>query len=217
MSVYTLECRDQRFYVGFSTDVLRRVAEHFFGRGALWTRLHPPTKVVEIVTGDRELENAKTIALMARFGWQNVRGGNYCSLVLKTMPPPLARALAYAPPRPLALPSDESYEFEEHLVHLRRASAGWIARVSGPLTIACTSGVKVFKATSEDCLRLAVEQWIVQSRVVDTVSDDVSAEAFQLLCTHTEGKDEHHQYEELADEANAQLSAHDEDAVSNMR
>jgi hypothetical protein len=154
---------------------------------------------------------------MARFGWQNVRGGNYCSLVLKTMPPPLARALAYAPPRPLALPSDESYEFEEHLVHLRRASTGWIARVSGPLTIACTSGVKVFKATSEDCLRLAVEQWIVQSRVVDTVSDDVSAEAFQLLCTHTEGKDEHHQYEELADEANAQLSAHGEDAVSNMR
>jgi hypothetical protein len=167
MSVYTLECGDRRFYVGFSTDVLRRVAEHFFGRGALWTRMHPPTKVVEIVTGDRELENAKTIALMARFGWQNVRGGNYCSLVLKTMPPPLARALAYAPPRPLALPSDESYEFEEHLVHLRRASTGWIPRVSGPLTIACTSGVKVFKQESEELLRTTVEQWIMRALEID--------------------------------------------------
>ena len=168
MSVYTLQCRDQRFYECFSTNVLRRVAEHFFGRGALWTRLHPPTKVVEIVTGDRELENAKKIALMARYGWQKVRGGNYCSLVLKTMPPPLARALSCAPPRPLALPSDESYEYEEHVVHLRRANTGWIARVSGPLTIACTSGVKVFKQESEELLRTTVEQWIMRAlEIVD--------------------------------------------------
>jgi hypothetical protein len=78
-------------------------------------------------------------------------------------------------------------------------------------------GVKVFKAPSEDCLRFAVEQWIMQSRVVDAVSDDVSAEAFQLLCSHTEGKDEHHHHAELASEANAQLSAHDEDTVPNVR
>jgi hypothetical protein len=44
------------------------MAEHFLGRGSYWTRLHPPIKVLEVVPGNKELEAAKTIALMCRVG-----------------------------------------------------------------------------------------------------------------------------------------------------
>jgi predicted GIY-YIG superfamily endonuclease len=36
MSVYTLELEGGRFYVGYTDDVPRRIAEHFMGRGAHW-------------------------------------------------------------------------------------------------------------------------------------------------------------------------------------
>ena len=42
MSVYTLELQGGNFYVGYSDDIPKRMAEHFLGRGSHWTRLHPP-------------------------------------------------------------------------------------------------------------------------------------------------------------------------------
>ena len=40
--VYLLECRGGRIYTGIATDVDRRLAEHRAGRGARFTRAHPP-------------------------------------------------------------------------------------------------------------------------------------------------------------------------------
>ena len=74
MSVYTLELEGGNFYVGFSDDIPKRIAERFLSRGSKWTRLHPPIKVLQVVPGDKELESAKTIALMCRVGWRRVRG-----------------------------------------------------------------------------------------------------------------------------------------------
>ena len=105
MSVYTLELEGDNYYVGFSDDVPRRVAEHFLLRGAHWTRLHRPVKVLEVVPGNKDLENAKTIALMCRLGWRKVRGGAWCATELKSMPIPLARALSQKPPK--ELPADK--------------------------------------------------------------------------------------------------------------
>ena len=42
--VYLLECRGGRVYTGIATDVDRRVAEHVAGKGARFTRAHPPTR-----------------------------------------------------------------------------------------------------------------------------------------------------------------------------
>ena len=68
MAVYTLELDGGNYYVGFTDDIPKRMAEHFLGRGSHWTRLHPPIKVLEVVPGNKELESAKTIALMCRVG-----------------------------------------------------------------------------------------------------------------------------------------------------
>ena len=44
--VYILECMDGTLYTGISTDVARRYAEHLSGRGARYTRTHPPRRLL---------------------------------------------------------------------------------------------------------------------------------------------------------------------------
>jgi len=40
--LYLLECEDGSLYTGITTDVVRRFAEHLSGKGARYTRAHPP-------------------------------------------------------------------------------------------------------------------------------------------------------------------------------
>jgi putative endonuclease len=47
--LYLLRCRDGSLYAGITTDIERRFSEHMSGRGAKYTRSHPP----ECVLGSR--------------------------------------------------------------------------------------------------------------------------------------------------------------------
>ena len=44
--VYIVECSDGSFYTGWSVDVEARVKVHNAGRGARYTRMHRPVKLV---------------------------------------------------------------------------------------------------------------------------------------------------------------------------
>lgn len=44
--VYLLECRDGSIYTGIATDVERRYAMHVAGKGARYTRSHPPLRLL---------------------------------------------------------------------------------------------------------------------------------------------------------------------------
>jgi restriction endonuclease S subunit len=44
--VYALECEDKSIYVGQTDDVLKKWKEHAAGKGAEWTRMHPPVRLV---------------------------------------------------------------------------------------------------------------------------------------------------------------------------
>ena len=44
--IYVLECANDSLYIGQTDDVGRRWSEHVTGRGAEWTRQHPPRKLV---------------------------------------------------------------------------------------------------------------------------------------------------------------------------
>ena len=46
--VYMLECRDGTLYTGCTDDIPRRLAAHNSGRGAKYTRAHPPEAVVAL-------------------------------------------------------------------------------------------------------------------------------------------------------------------------
>jgi hypothetical protein len=157
MSVYTLELEGGYFYVGYSDDVDRRIAEHFLGRGSMWTRLHPPVRVLDVVPGTKELENCTTIALMSTHGWRVVRGGAWCSVELKSMPLPLARALAGKPPPDVRV-NGVSHDYNNHLIYID--GPPWTARVSGPSTLDRPKGFRLFGCESEEAVRRMAEQWL---------------------------------------------------------
>jgi putative endonuclease len=46
--VYILLCEDGSYYTGYTKDVRRRVERHRKGRGARYTRMHQPEKVVYV-------------------------------------------------------------------------------------------------------------------------------------------------------------------------
>ena len=48
--IYLLECEDGTLYTGITTDVDRRFAEHLNGKGARYTRSHPPRRLLASAT-----------------------------------------------------------------------------------------------------------------------------------------------------------------------
>ena len=86
--VYVLELQSGKYYVGHTTNLQKRVTEHFSpAGGAAWTRLYHPTKVMEIHEGkDKVDENAMTLRYMQQYGIPNVRGGNYVQVTLEKDP-----------------------------------------------------------------------------------------------------------------------------------
>ena len=47
--VYTLALEDGCYYCGWSADPSCRIAQHFLGRGAHWTRVHQPVRVLLVL------------------------------------------------------------------------------------------------------------------------------------------------------------------------
>lgn len=48
-SVYLIECRDGSLYTGVAVDVARRFREHVAGKGARYTRAHPPRRLAAVI------------------------------------------------------------------------------------------------------------------------------------------------------------------------
>ena len=92
---YVLALRDNKYYVGITWNLNHRYAEHMQGRGARWTRMHQPVKILSVEPGDHE--NDTTIRLMREKGWQNVRGGKYCQLQMPAPPPELLEDSSQSP------------------------------------------------------------------------------------------------------------------------
>ena len=47
--LYLIECRDGSIYTGITVDVAARYAAHAAGRGARYTRSHPPLRLLATV------------------------------------------------------------------------------------------------------------------------------------------------------------------------
>jgi len=84
--LYVLELNDGCYYVGLTSDIAKRLQQHWDGEGfgAEWTRLHKPRRVMHTInTGTRntreaeDLENEVTILMMIRHGIEQVRGGHF--------------------------------------------------------------------------------------------------------------------------------------------
>jgi len=47
--VYLIECADGSIYTGIATDVAARYAAHVLGKGARYTRAHPPKRLLAVI------------------------------------------------------------------------------------------------------------------------------------------------------------------------
>lgn len=47
--LYLIECHDGSIYTGITVDVLARYAAHAKGKGARYTRSHPPRRLLSVV------------------------------------------------------------------------------------------------------------------------------------------------------------------------
>jgi predicted GIY-YIG superfamily endonuclease len=79
--IYVLQLIEDRYYVGRTSNILRRVEEHFTMGGSIYTKKYKPIKVIEVqeeLTSDDE--RIKTLEIMEKYGWEKVRGACWCSL-----------------------------------------------------------------------------------------------------------------------------------------
>jgi predicted GIY-YIG superfamily endonuclease/ribosomal protein L37E len=85
--VYVLLLEQSKIYVGFSArPVGDRFLEHFNSSGAKWTKLYRPLQVLEIRKGTEKDEDVMTLEMMDKYGWWNVRGGQWCQVELTKCP-----------------------------------------------------------------------------------------------------------------------------------
>ena len=84
--VYVWELEEDKYYIGWSENLSRRLDEHITEEGSLWTKKYKPISIVEIIRGDKSVEKSKTLEYMKKKGFQNVRGSIWCILEYKTVP-----------------------------------------------------------------------------------------------------------------------------------
>ena len=86
--VYMLECAGGRIYTGIALDVAARFEQHCSGRGAAFTRINPPVRVMAAMPcgsqgdaareeyGLKQLRRAEKVAWSQRWPWEAVRRGS---------------------------------------------------------------------------------------------------------------------------------------------
>lgn len=88
--IYVLQLQENKYYVGYTARSMNeRYHEHRVGEGSEWTRLYPPISVLEEkitsqIKSPKELscpeEDRRTLEMIKRYGWDNVRGGQWCKI-----------------------------------------------------------------------------------------------------------------------------------------
>ena len=90
--VYLIECRDGSVYTGIAIDVDRRFAQHAAGKGARYTRAHPPLR------------------LLARFAYPDRGAATRAEHAIKQLTAARKRALCDAAALVVEDSSDAKYE-----------------------------------------------------------------------------------------------------------
>ena len=64
--MYVIECCDDTYYTGYTTDVKKRIAVHNSGKGAKYTRARLPVKLIYVEGFDSKEEAMSAEALLKR-------------------------------------------------------------------------------------------------------------------------------------------------------
>ena len=75
VDIYVLECENGNVYVGKTTKGEKRLKQHINGRGAEWTKMHKPKRVMQYYTNATDADERKvTDQMIKKYGAKKVRG-----------------------------------------------------------------------------------------------------------------------------------------------
>jgi hypothetical protein len=81
--IYVMRGHD-KYYIGRTTNIVKRFNDHKNGRGAKWTQAHQMTGIIDLAPEvSKYQELVTTLKYMEDHGIDNVRGGPWCRVVLK--------------------------------------------------------------------------------------------------------------------------------------
>lgn len=81
--IYILKLENDKYYVGKTKNPNERMDEHMIGNGSVWTKLHKPVKIVDLIHNCNSFDEDKyTLMTMSKYGIDNVRGGSFSSIIL---------------------------------------------------------------------------------------------------------------------------------------
>ena len=85
--VYVLELNNNKYYVGRSKQIIKRITDHFNNKGSKYTRKNKPINIISIIEESNKFdEKNKTLEIMKKYGYENVRGYAWCSNILRGPP-----------------------------------------------------------------------------------------------------------------------------------
>jgi hypothetical protein len=82
-TVYILKLEDNKYYVGKTENINKRVLEHFTNNGSEWTKKYKPIEIINKYKSDDNIyEQRYTWETMVKYGIDNVRGAAHCKIEL---------------------------------------------------------------------------------------------------------------------------------------
>lgn len=120
--IYWLCLENDKYYVGRTSDIHRRIGQHFLGEGAKWTKLHKPKRVISYTKELNEYhEDYMTLLMMKKYGVDNVRGGKWCMQFFNnTKKSQLTAFASYI---------DENLSIEENMIRIYNVRIDYIVTV----------------------------------------------------------------------------------------
>jgi len=79
--IYVLQLQNNKYYIGKTTNIDKRIEEHKNGNGSVWTNKHKFISLIETYKyNDKFDEDKYTKEYMSKYGIENVRGGSYTTV-----------------------------------------------------------------------------------------------------------------------------------------
>lgn len=78
--IYILKLEEEKYYIGKTANLEKRIEQHLFNSTIIWINLYKPISFEKIIVTDDELDEDKYVKkYMKQRGINNVRGGTYCN------------------------------------------------------------------------------------------------------------------------------------------